>query len=169
MSKELTAPALLDAEHLVMNFDSGEPSLDEWLKRRALKNQAKGGARCFVTCLGKEVVGYYSLSAAVVAHEAAPKALRRNMPDPIPALLLGRLAVSKNCQNRGIGKGLLRDAMLRAARVSTDAGVSLILLHALSMSAKSFYISQGFVESPIQPMTLMMTLQTVRQILSELE
>lgn len=141
--------------------------MDEWLRRRALKSHAKGGARCFVTCIGKEVVGYYSLSAAAVAHEAAPKSRRRNMPDPLPALLLGRLAVHKNCQNLGIGKALLRDAMIRAARVSAEAGVALILLHAISESARRFYVSRGFVESPIQPMTLMMTLQTVREILAE--
>lgn len=88
-------------------------------------------------------------------------------PDPLPVLLLGRLAIDRRYQNRGLGKALLRDAMLRAVAVATDAGVSAIMLHALSDQAKRFYLSRGFVESPLQPMTLIMTLETVRAILAE--
>jgi len=93
--------------------------------------------------------------------------MRRNMPDPLPVLLLGRLAVDRRHQNRGLGQALLRDAMLRAVNVAHDTGVSAILLHALSEPAKRFYLSRGFVESPLQPMTLLMTLQTVRTIMAE--
>jgi GNAT superfamily N-acetyltransferase len=93
--------------------------------------------------------------------------MRRNMPDPLPVLLLGRLAIDRRHQNRGLGQALLRDAMLRAVSVARDTGVFAILLHALSEPAKRFYLSRGFVESPLQSMTLMMTLQTVRTILAE--
>ena len=93
--------------------------------------------------------------------------MRRNMPDPLPVLLLGRLAVDKRYHNRGIGQALLRNAMLRAVNVSGDAGVFAILVHALSNPAKQLYRSRGFVESPLQPMTLIMTLETVRSILAE--
>jgi GNAT superfamily N-acetyltransferase len=89
------------------------------------------------------------------------------MPDPLPILLLGRLAVDKGYHHRGIGRALLRDAMIRAVKVAGDAGVFAILVHALSEPAKQFYLSCGFVESPLQPMTLMMTLDTVRSILVE--
>ena len=149
------------------NFESGEPVLDEWLKKRALKNHSSGASRCFVLCAGNLVVGYYSLSAGAISHEAAPKAMRRNMPDPLPLLLLGRLAIDKHHHNRGLGSALLRDAMIRAVTVASGAGVFAILVHALSPEAKQFYLSRGFVESPLQPMTLIMTLETVRSILTD--
>jgi predicted N-acetyltransferase YhbS len=89
------------------------------------------------------------------------------MPDPLPVLLLGRLAVDKRYHNQGIGQALLRDAMLRAVSVASNAGVFALLVHALSDPAKQFYISRGFVVSPLQPMTLMMTIETIRTILAE--
>jgi GNAT superfamily N-acetyltransferase len=167
ISPKLTPPAPITDKLELSNFDSGEFSLNEWLKRRAFKNHATGASRCFVVCADTDVIGYYSLSAGAISHEAAPKAMRRNMPDPLPVLLLGRLAVDKRYHNQGIGQALLRDAMLRAVNVSSDAGVSALLVHALSDQAKQFYLSRGFVESPLQPMTLIMTLETVRSILAE--
>lgn len=164
---KLTAPAPITAVHEVADFNSGEPSLDEWLKRRALKNDATGASRCFVLCAGNAVIGYYSLSAGAISHETALKAMRRNMPDPLPVLLLGRLAIDKRHHNRGLGQSLLRDAMMRAVHVAGDAGVFAILVHAISAQAKQFYLSRGFVESPLQSMTLLMTLATVRSILME--
>ena len=164
---DFTPPAPIGDNHVLSDFDSGEPSLDEWLKKRALKNHASGASRCFVLCKGATVIGYYSLSAGAISHEASPKAMRRNMPDPLPILLLGRLAVERRYHNQGLGQALLRDAMLRAVKVSGDTGVFAILVHALSDQAKRFYLSRGFVESPLQPMTLMMTLKTVREILAE--
>lgn len=163
----LSAPVPIAPEHELAAFDSGQPSLDEWLKRRALRNHQSGASRCFVACTGADVVGYYSLSAGAIGHESAPKAMRRNMPDPLPVLLLGRLAVDKRYHNQGLGSALLRDAMMRAVAVACEAGVFAILLHALTPEAKQFYLSRGFVQSPLQPMTLMMTLETVRSILIE--
>lgn len=165
----LKPPSPITADQTLTDFDSGELSLNEWLKKRALKNQATGASRCFVVCSGTVVIGYYSLSAGAISHEAAPKAMKRNMPDPLPVLLLGRLAVDKHYHNRGIGQALLRDALLRSVNVSGDAGVFAILVHALTDQAKQFYLSRGFVESPIQPMTLMMTIGTVRSILAEFD
>lgn len=162
-----SAPAQISAEHDLTEFSSGEESLDEWLRKRALRNQASGASRCFVICDGDSVIGYYTLSAGAIGHELAPKAMRRNMPDPLPILLLGRLATDKRYHNRGLGQALLRDALLRAAHVATSAGVFAILVHALSDAARQFYLSRGFVASPLQPMTLLMTLQTVREILAE--
>lgn len=163
----LTFPAPITAAHDVSGFDCGEASLNDWLKKRALKNQAAGASRCFVVCGGEAVVAYYTLSAGAISHETSPKAMRRNMPNPLPVLLLGRLAVDKRYHNQGIGQALLRDAMLRAVHISAEAGVFALLVHALSDAAKQFYISRGFVESPLQAMTLLMTLETVRQILAE--
>jgi GNAT superfamily N-acetyltransferase len=164
---KLSPPMPISADHLVDSFECGEIALDDWLRRRSLKNQATGASRCFVICDGRTVVGYYSLSAGGVGRETAPKTLRRNMPDPLPVLLLGRLAIDRRYHNQGIGSALLRDAMLRAVHVASEAGVFAILVHALSEPAKRFYLSRGFVESPLQPMTLMMTLATVRSILAE--
>lgn len=161
------APAPIASGHDFADFSSGEPFLDDWLKRRALKNHAMGASRCFVLCKGATVIGYYSLSAGAISHEAAPKAMRRNMPDPLPVLLLGRLAIDKRFHNQGLGRALLRDAMLRAVSVASDTGVFAILIHALSEQAKRFYLSRGFVESPLEPMTLVMTLDTVRSVLIE--
>lgn len=163
----LLAPVSISPEHEIVDFDSGVPSLDDWLKRRALKNQTSDASRCFVLCNGKKVIGYYCLSAGAISHETAPKMMRRNMPNPLPVLLLGRLAIDKNYHNKGLGSALLRDAMLRAVNVAVDTGVFAILIHALSDQAKQFYLSRGFVESPLQPMTLMMTLETVRSVLAE--
>lgn len=165
----LVAPSSIAPSHELANFDSGESVLDAWLKKRALKNQAVGASRCFVLCEGLTVIGFYSLSGGAISHEAAPKAMRRNMPDPLPVLLLGRLAVDKRFHNRGLGRGLLRDAMLRAVSVAGDTGVFALLIHALSEQARQFYLSRGFVQSPLGPMTLLMTLETVRSVLTEPE
>ena len=166
-ARHLTPPVPLSSDHELDGFACGEASLDDWLRRRALKNQASNASRCFVICEGRAVIGYYSLSAGGIGHETAPKAMRRNMPDPLPVLLLGRLAIDRRYHNQGLGRALLRDAMLRAVHIASDAGVFAILVHALSEQAKRFYLSRGFVESPLQPMTLMMTLATVRSILAE--
>lgn len=163
----MKSPSVITAEHDLTNFDCGEPSLNDWLKRRALKNHASGASRCFVVCSSATVIGYYSLSAGAISHESAPKSMRRNMPDPLPVLLLGRLAIDKRYHNSGIGQALLRDAMLRAVNVAGNAGVIAILVHALTDQAKQFYILRGFVVSPLQSMTLMMTIETIRTILAE--
>ena len=168
MSKPpLIAPTPITPGHELADFDCGETFLDDWLRRRALKNHASGASRVFVVCVGKNVVGYYSLSAGAISHDDAPKAMRRNMPDPLPVLLLGRLAIDKRYQNQGFGRALLRDAMIRAVTVACDAGVFAILIHANSEQAKRFYLSRGFVSSPLQPMILMMTIETMRSILAE--
>ncbi|MFH1135687.1 MAG: GNAT family N-acetyltransferase [Pseudomonadota bacterium] len=163
----LSPPAPIDPSHDLAGFNSGETSLDDWLKRRALKNEGAGGSRCFVVREGQAVVAYYTLSAAGIGREAAPKAMQHNMPDLLPVVLLGRLAVDHRYQNRGIGKALLRDAILRTLTVAKETGVFAILLHALSEQAKRFYLSRGFVASPLKPMTLFMTLGTARKILAQ--
>ena len=164
---DFSPPEAINTGHDLSAFDSGEPMLDDWLKRRALKNHAAGASRCFVICNGTAVAGYYCLSAGAINHEAAPKAMRRNMPDPLPVLLLGRLAIDKRFHNQGLGKSLLRDALIRSVAIAENAGVVAVLVHALSEQARRFYLSRGFVESPLQAMTLMMTVETVRRVLAE--
>jgi hypothetical protein len=132
MTAHLSPPEPLSTSHVLDGFECGESSLDDWLKKRALKNQVSGASRCFVLCERESVIGFYSLSAGAIHHEGAPKPMRRNMPDPLPILLSGRLAIDRRHHNRGLGRALLRDAMLRAVHVAGDAGVFAILVHALS-------------------------------------
>jgi GNAT superfamily N-acetyltransferase len=157
----LTPPEPLTTSHDLSKFCSGVQTLDDWLQRRALKNETNLASRTYVTCDESRVVGYYCLAAGAVALAGAPKKLTRNMPDPIPVMVLGRLAIDKAYQNRGIGKGLLLDAVRRSAQAAQIAGVSTLLVHALSEEARRFYLAQGFIESPVQPMTLCLRLVDV--------
>lgn len=160
----LSAPAPLDDSHGLDDFRCAEPELEleQWLKRRALRNQREGASRTFVVCEGRRVVGYYALEAGSVLHAQAPGAVRRNMPEPIPVIVLGRLAVHADWSGRGIGSGLLKDAVLRSLRLSEDLGVRALLCHAINEGAKDFYLHHGFVESPLDPLTVMLRLGKVR-------
>ena len=119
--------------------------------------EASGASRTYVVCAGRKVIGYYALSAGGVTDADAPGRIRRNMPHPIPVVVLARLAVDKTCQGRGIGTGLLRDAVLRILQGAEIAGVRAILVHAISEAAKRFYEKYGFIASPADPMTVMIT------------
>jgi len=153
---EIGPPGKLSAGHDLSAFDSGEPALDDWLRRRAGQNEASGASRTYVVCAGRKVVGYYTLAAGALAHPEAPGRIRRNMPDPVPVMILGRLAVDKTVQGQGVGTGLLRDAVLRIVQAAEIAGVRAILVHAISEAAR-FYEKYGFVASPVDPLTVMIT------------
>jgi GNAT superfamily N-acetyltransferase len=155
----LSAPQLLTAEHVVGEFDSGVPSLDEWLRRRALVNQAKGASRTYVLSESDRVVAFYALAASAVASGAAPGRFKRNMPEPIPVVVLGRLAIARSHQGRGLGRALFQDAVQRVIHASEAIGIRSLLVHAISDEAKSFYLSLGLTPSPIEPMTLMATIE----------
>ena len=161
----LRSPEKLSAQLDLSCFDSGEPALDEWLRRRALQNEASGASRTYVVCVEKRVVGYYTLAVGAVALANAPGRVRRNMPDPLPVMVLGRLAVDREYQCRGIGAGLLRDAILRTVQAAEIAGIRAILVHAISATAKRFYEERGFVSSPVEPLTVMISvIEAVRQL-----
>ena len=155
------APTPLTTGHRLHDFNSGEPSLDQWLKQRALRTEARGASRTYVVCAEDQVVGYYCLATASIAAEIAPGALRRNMPDPIPAMVLGRLAVAVAWQGRGVGKALLRDAILRSVQVSELVGVKALLVQALSDTGVRFYEENGFRPLPANPRTLFLLLSEV--------
>jgi GNAT superfamily N-acetyltransferase len=160
-----SAPESIRADHDVAAFDSGVPPLDDWLRRRALPNEVAGASRTLVSGFGGRVVGYYSLAAGSVAHGVATSRARRNMPDPVPAVLLGRLAVDRSWQGKGLGGDLLQDAVLRTSGAADAIGVRVLIVHALSDAAKSFYERFGFRASPIEPMTLMITIDELRRML----
>ena len=166
-ASDISAPEKLLADHDLADFNSGESALDDWLRRRALANEESGSSRTYVVCVGKRVVGYYSLAVGAVAHVDATGRVKRNMPDPIPVMVLGRLAVDQDFQGRGIGSGLLRDAVLRTVQAAEIAGIRAILVHALSDAAKHFYQRHGFMASPINPMTVMITVAEVVKTLGE--
>lgn len=154
----ITAPKPLAEAHRLDNFRCVKPELELWLKQRALKNQLEGASRTFVVCDREDVVGYYALAAGAVLHEAAPGSIRRNMPEPIPVAVLGRLAVHADWSGQGIGSGLLKDAILRTMRLAEQMGIRAMLCHAIDEDAKQFYQHHGFIESPIEPLTLMLNI-----------
>lgn len=146
-------------------FDSGEPSLDEYLHKRALANQVQGASRCFVTCRDGRVVGYYALAAASVGRREIAGKVRRNMPDPVPVILLSRLAVDRREQGSGLGRSLLRDAILRSVEASEIIGVRALLVHALNDTARTFYERFDFEPSPTDPLHLFLLMKDARSLL----
>jgi GNAT superfamily N-acetyltransferase len=159
----LTAPEPLRLDHALTAFDSGVVSLDDWLKRRAVNNQTSGASRTFVVSDGDAVVvAYYALAASAVAPNAAPGRFRRNMPDPIPVVVLSRLAVTRSRQGQGLGRGLFRDAAKRVMHAAESIGIRGLLVHAVSDEAKAFYVSLGLEPSPFEPMTLMTTVAQLK-------
>ncbi|MFT7724571.1 MAG: GNAT family N-acetyltransferase [Roseateles sp.] len=163
MSVRLSAPQPLSAAHLLEDFACGEGSLDDWLRRRAWANQLSGASRTFVvTDPQGRVYGYYAMAAGAVSHQAATGSVRRNMPDPIPVMVLARLAADRRAQGIKLGAALLQDAVHRAMNVAQHAGVRALLVHALHERAQQFYEHYGFQASPQHPRTLMLRLGTVK-------
>lgn len=157
MAIGISTPQPLTTKHDYSEFDCGEPLLNDWLKRRALVNQANGASRTFVVVDKRQrVMGYYALAAGAVAHRESTGAVRRNMPDPVPVMVLAHLAVDRSIQRNQLGGALLKDAVLRTLSVAENAGVRALLVHALHDKAKAFYRHYGFEESPADPMTLML-------------
>jgi len=164
---EFSAPEKLTQAHDLSQFQCGEPNLDDWLKRRAFQNEETGASRTYVILSGQQVAGYYALAAGAAAHANAPGRVRRNMPNPVPVMVIGRLAIDLRYQGRGIGSALLKDAVLRTAQAAEIAGIRAVLVHAISESAKRFYEKKGFTSSPVDPMTLMITLTDAANALRE--
>ena len=160
MNLALQAPQPLLPTHRCDGFASLEPELDAWLVRRAYANQLSGASRTFVVVDAQQtVMGYYALAAGAVSHQNATPSVRRNMPDPVPVMVLARLAVDQRAQGRKLGASLLQDAVKRCALVSQHAGIRAVLVHALHDRAKQFYEHYGFQPSAIHPMTLLLRLQ----------
>jgi len=158
----IEAPGPLASHHELEAFTSGVESLDQWLKRRALKNQATGASRTFVACTERRVLAYYALASSAVIADAAPGRFRCNMPDPIPIVVLGRLAVDRSWHGRGVGRAWVRDACLRVIQAADTIGIRGMLVHALSDETRAFYERIGFERSPLDPMMLMVTLADLK-------
>jgi GNAT superfamily N-acetyltransferase len=156
-----TAPAPLTAEHEVAAFLCRHADLVDWLQRRALANEQAQASRTYVVCERHRVVGYYALAAGSVELRTAPGSVRRNMPAPIPAVVLGRLAVDDRYQGRGLGAGLLQDAVLRSLNAAQVIGARVLLCHAIDEAARRFYLHHGFRQSPVAPLAMMLDLSKV--------
>ena len=158
---ELLGPILLAGEHKVDHFRCGSESLDDWIRTRARGNQASGASRTWVVLEGQVVAAYYASASAAIIREAAPKAMRRNQPEILPAVLLSRLAVHSDYQGRGLAAALLKHFMLKAFEVSERVGVRVVLVHAKEDGARGLYEKYGFIQSPLDPLTLLLLLPQI--------
>ena len=152
---KIAAPRLLEADDETSPFDCGVPVLDDWLRRRALVNHLSGASRSYVAAVGRRIVGFYCLSAGAIQHVTAPGNIRRNMPEPIPVVVMGRVAVDVSFQGRGLGPALLQHALERTHEVAASAGIRAMLVHAKDEKAAAFYKRVGFVPSPLDELMLM--------------
>jgi GNAT superfamily N-acetyltransferase len=159
------APRPISADDDVAGFDSGEPSLDAYLRGRALANHVEGASRCFVTSRDGRVVGFYALASAAVDRADTPGRVRRNMPDPVPVILLSRLAIDAQEQGKGLGAQLLRDAIARVVAAAEIVGVRALLVHALHEQAREFYAHFDFEPSPTDPLHLLLLIKDARALL----
>ena len=162
-------PEPLGKHHRLDDFQSGEPALDDWLKRPARAAQTSDSARVFVVTLEDDntVVGYYALAAAQVAADDATVRALKGQPRarPVPAILLARLAVDQSHQGAGLGRSLLQDVLLRCVEAAEAIGARVLLVHAMHEAAKAWYMQFGFEESPTDPLHLLMLLKDVRAFL----
>ncbi|WP_369854560.1 GNAT family N-acetyltransferase [Candidatus Thalassolituus haligoni] len=159
----LLQPMALNHTHELLGFDCGNESLNEWLIKRALKNQISGASRTFVICSGQRVVGYYALATGSVERTLTNSNFARNMPEPIPVIVLGRLAIDTRWQGKRLGAALLKDALTRVVQVSNQVGIRGVLVQAISDTAKVFYQQYGFQPSPTDDMSLLISVKTIRE------
>ncbi|HET7269166.1 MAG TPA: GNAT family N-acetyltransferase [Oleiagrimonas sp.] len=159
----IAAPVPIGKHHDVSAFDCSHADLVDWLKRRAMSNERTQASRTYVACDAERVVGYYALAAGSLELRLAPGSVRRNMPAPIPAVVLARLAVDTQYQGLGLGAGLLQDAVLRSINAAQAIGARVMLCHAIDDQALAFYQHHGFRPSPAARLMVMLDLSKVPQ------
>lgn len=163
----LSAPETLNSIHCIARFDCGKPALNDWLVRHARQAQSSGSSRTFVVSDGDEIVGYFSLAVGQVNSIEAPMRIRKGMGQyPIPVVLLARLAVSLHHQGRGIGRGLLQEAVRRTLVIAEHAGIHALLVHPIDKDASRFYLRFGFIPSPLREKQLLLLLKDARCLFS---
>lgn len=155
-----TRPNPIQRDQDTSRFSSGNEALDSWLRDSALKNEGRT-SRTYTVCQGRLVVGYYCLASGAVSRSNAPSPVRRNAPDPVPVMIIGRLAVDRHFQHLGIGGGMLADALRRIVQVSESVGCRSVLVHAIDQHAVNFYSRYGFLEYPGNTRTMHLPLETV--------
>ncbi len=157
---ELSPPSAINSAHDLTQFHCGNEPLDDWLRLRALKSEGRS-SRTYIVARGQIAVGYYCLSTGAEKRASVPSKLVRNTPDPVPLILLGRLAVDLNHQGKGIGAGLLKDALRRVAQISKAVGSRALIVHAIDQHAMAFYVKYGFIEFPQGSQTLFLPIETI--------
>jgi len=160
---------LLTEAHDGSAFDSGEPVLDEWLRRRAWNNLLTAASRTYVVCPtgSSRVIGYFALSMGQILADEATGSMRRNMPKFIPAVVLGRLAIDRPWQGKGLGRALLADAIQRSLRASAEVSARLVIVHTISPAAEAFYVHHGFTRLPVETPTFALDLVKLRKVAGE--
>lgn len=163
MNPGYRGPELFTDAHDIGHFDCGDEALDDWLRRRAAHNQRNGSSRTWVVVDSEtsRVVAFYASSTAVLTRTEATRRAARNQPDPLPAMLLGRLAVDGAHQGRGLAAALLKHFLLKACEVAEVTGLRLVLVHAKNDQAAAFYREYGFEPSPVDDLTLLMLVQDI--------
>ena len=167
LTAPLHRPEPIGAHHQIVAFDCGAPALNGFLARHALANHQSGSAKTFVATTGRHVVvGYYSLAASQVLYADAPTRLQKGVArHPVPVVLLARLAVDLAWQGKGLGPGLLKDAILRVLSAAEGIGVRSLLVHAQDDKAKAFYLHYNFEPLPGYPLHLVLLLKDARRII----
>ena len=160
------APVLLTEAHDGSTFDSGEPALDEWLRRRAWNNLLTAASRTYVVCPtdSSRIVGYFALSMGQILADEATGSMRRNMPKFIPSVTLGRLAIDRTWQSKGLGRALLADAVQRSLRAAAEVSARLVIVHAISPAAEAFCLHHGFTRLPAETPTFALDLVKLRKV-----
>lgn len=154
----------LRPEHAIESFDCGQPTLNNWLRKHALQNQGANAAQTYVGLVDEVVVGYYSLAVGQVEYADAPERLKKGLArHPVPIMLLARLAVHKDWQRKGVGRGLLKDALLRTLQAAGIAGIRALVVHAKDDEARRYYEQFDFAASPTDPLHLFVLLKDVRK------
>ena len=165
MGSLISAPVVLSEHHQLDTFFCGNDTLDHWLKKQAFRNQKNHGSKTFVISCADQVVGYYALAAGSVERQNVSQANARNMPNPIPVIVLARLAVDQSMQGKALGKALLKDALLRSLNVASDIAVKAVLVHAIDHNACQFYQKFGFKSLPGSERTLMLPISHLQAAL----
>jgi len=151
----------------VDDFTCGQPELDRFLVRYALGNQQASASQTYLGLAGAEVAGFYTLVVGQVAHAQAPERVTKGLARyPVPIMLLARLAVGTAWQGRGLGAGLLKDAMRRTMQAAEIGGIRAFVTHAKNETARRFYEHFGFVSSPTDPLHLFVLVKDIRGIIA---
>jgi GNAT superfamily N-acetyltransferase len=161
----IDSPVPLSAAHDCSAFNCGDDALNDWLRERALAAAAAGHSRTFVCCAAERVVGYYCIAAGGILRASAPGRLRRNAPDPLPVAIIGRLAVDRSQQGRGLGTDLVADALLRIVAASDTLGLAAVLVHAASEPAAAFWRRHDFIPFPPDGRTFFLPLGRIARLL----
>jgi predicted N-acetyltransferase YhbS len=160
----LRGPEPLGQQHRLEGFDCGKPGLNDWLLRHARQAQSSGSAKTFVVADDDRVAGYFSLTVGQIDTLDAPERIRQGMGQyPLPVVILARLAVSTQDQGRGIGSGLLQDAVRRTLLIAEQAGIRAMLTHPIDEEAAKFYTRFGFIASPLREQQLLLLLKDARR------